>query len=109
MALTSGTKLGPYEIQSPLGAAGMGEVYRARDTRLDRMVAIKVITELKRLDVKARKRLLKEARSASKNRALPPLGGVRKSAKVRMKTISARRRKQIARNAAKGTMGQKEA
>ena len=43
MALTSGTKLGPYEIQSPLGAGGMGEVYRARDTKLDRDVAIKVL------------------------------------------------------------------
>ena len=43
MALTSGTKLGPYEIQSLLGAGGMGEVYRARDTRLDREVAIKVL------------------------------------------------------------------
>jgi serine/threonine protein kinase len=43
MALTSGTKLGPYEIQSPLGAGGMGEVYRARDTRLDRVVAIKIL------------------------------------------------------------------
>jgi serine/threonine protein kinase len=43
MALTSGTKLGPYEIQSPLGAGGMGEVYRARDTRLERTVAIKVL------------------------------------------------------------------
>jgi len=41
--LNAGTKLGPYEIQSPLGAGGMGEVYRARDTRLDRTVAIKIL------------------------------------------------------------------
>ena len=45
MALTSGTKLGPYEIQSSIGAGGMGEVYRARDTRLAREVAIKVLPE----------------------------------------------------------------
>jgi Tol biopolymer transport system component len=43
MALTSGTKLGPYEIQSPLGAGGMGEVYRAHDSRLNRDVAIKIL------------------------------------------------------------------
>src|SRR6202162_1342556 len=43
MALSPGTKLGPYEIQSPLGAGGMGEVYRARDTRLNRTVAVKIL------------------------------------------------------------------
>ena len=42
MSLNVGDRLGPYEIQSPLGAGGMGEVYKATDTRLDRTVAIKV-------------------------------------------------------------------
>ena len=45
MPLTSGTTLGPYEILSPIGAGGMGEAYKARDTRLDRTVAIKVLPE----------------------------------------------------------------
>jgi serine/threonine protein kinase len=45
MPLTSGSSLGPMEIQAPLGAGGMGEVYKARDTRLDRTVAIKVLPD----------------------------------------------------------------
>ena len=45
MPLLSGTKLGVYEILDPIGAGGMGEVYRARDTKLDRDVAIKVLPE----------------------------------------------------------------
>src|ERR1700683_5594710 len=62
MALTSGTKLGPYEIQSPLGAGGMGEVYRARDTRLDRTVAIKVLPSHLSADPELKLRFDREAK-----------------------------------------------
>jgi serine/threonine protein kinase len=54
MTLTAGSKLGPFEVLSPIGAGGMGEVYRARDTRLDRMVAIKVLPALAREDPERR-------------------------------------------------------
>ncbi len=65
MALTSGTKLGPYEIQSPLGAGGMGEVYRARDTRLDRTVAIKILPRHLADDPQAKQRFEREAKTIS--------------------------------------------
>ena len=63
MALTSGTRLGPYEIQSPLGQGGMGEVYKARDTRLDRTVAIKVLPEALASDPTFRERFDREAKA----------------------------------------------
>ena len=65
MSLTSGTKLGPYEIQSPLGAGGMGEVYRARDTRLERTVAIKILPESLSSDRERLERFQEEARILS--------------------------------------------
>jgi serine/threonine protein kinase len=63
--LVSGTRLGPYEIQSLLGTGGMGEVYRARDTRLDRIVAIKVIPAVLSSDSISRQRFQREARAIS--------------------------------------------
>jgi eukaryotic-like serine/threonine-protein kinase len=65
MALTPGTKLGPYEIESPLGAGGMGEVYRARDTRLNRVVAIKILPQHLSDNPVAKERFDREARSIS--------------------------------------------
>src|ERR1700727_2391566 len=65
MAQSSGTRLGPYEIESPLGAGGMGEVYRARDTRLDRTVAIKVLPHHLSSNSDLRQRFEREARAIS--------------------------------------------
>jgi Tol biopolymer transport system component/predicted Ser/Thr protein kinase len=65
MALTSGTKLGPYEIQSALGAGGMGEVYRARDARLERTVAVKVLPVHLSDNLGAKQRFEREARAIS--------------------------------------------
>jgi len=66
MGLTSGTKLGPYEIVAPLGAGGMGEVYRARDLRLDREVALKVLPAHLSSDASLKQRLEREAKAISK-------------------------------------------
>ena len=65
MALNSGTKLGPYEIQSPLGAGGMGEVYRAKDLRLERTVAIKILPSHMSDNADAKQRFDREARTIS--------------------------------------------
>jgi serine/threonine protein kinase len=65
MALTPGTKLGPYEIVSPLGAGGMGEVYRARDTRLGRDVAVKILPKEMSADATRKQRFEREAKTIS--------------------------------------------
>jgi serine/threonine protein kinase len=64
MSLSVGTRLGPYEIVAPLGAGGMGEVYKARDTRLDRTVAIKILP-VALADPLFRERFDREARAIS--------------------------------------------
>ena len=61
MSLTPGTRLGPYEIVAPIGAGGMGEVYRAKDTKLNRDVAIKVLPESFALDADRAARFTREA------------------------------------------------
>src|SRR5438128_8536389 len=63
MALSAGTKLGPYDIVAPLGAGGMGEVYRARDTRLNRDVAIKILPEAFAADPERLARFTREAQT----------------------------------------------
>jgi serine/threonine-protein kinase len=65
VSLPSGARLGPYEIQSAIGAGGMGEVYKARDTRLDRTVAIKILPEALAADSQFRDRFDREARAIS--------------------------------------------
>ncbi|MCK4373320.1 MAG: serine/threonine protein kinase, partial [candidate division Zixibacteria bacterium] len=65
MTLEKGQRLGPYEIEKPLGAGGMGEVYKARDTRLDRVVAIKVIPSRSAMNADMRARFEREAKTIS--------------------------------------------
>jgi Tol biopolymer transport system component len=65
MSLSAGSRLGPYEIVSPLGAGGMGEVYKARDTRLERTVAVKVLSSHLSASPESRQRFEREARTIS--------------------------------------------
>jgi Tol biopolymer transport system component len=66
MTLAAGARLGPYEILAPLGAGGMGEVYRARDTRLERTVAVKVLSAAMSSSPEVRQRFEREAKTISK-------------------------------------------
>src|SRR4026209_2104328 len=65
MSLNPGTQLGPYETQAAIGAGGMGEVYKARDTRLDRIVALKILPASMAADPQFRERFEREAKSIS--------------------------------------------
>src|SRR5713226_4640497 len=65
MPLSAGTRLGPYEIVAPLGVGGMGEVYRAKDTRLERVVALKVLPDGGTASPQTLERFQREARAAS--------------------------------------------
>jgi serine/threonine protein kinase len=65
MHLGAGTRLGPYEIEALVGAGGMGEVYRARDTRLDRTVALKILSPVLAAHPDLRERFEREARTIS--------------------------------------------
>ena len=65
MSLAPGSRLGAYEVLSALGAGGMGEVFRARDTRLGREVAIKVLPADRLADAQRRRRFVKEAQALS--------------------------------------------
>ena len=65
MPLENGRQLGPYQIEAPLGAGGMGEVYKATDTRLDRTVVIKVLPEHVAADPDLKQRFEREAKTIS--------------------------------------------
>ncbi|HMC32600.1 MAG TPA: serine/threonine-protein kinase, partial [Candidatus Angelobacter sp.] len=65
MPISSGTRLGPYEVVSAVGAGGMGEVYRARDTRLERTVALKVLSSQVIATTALKERFAREARAIS--------------------------------------------
>ena len=87
MTLVSGTYLGPYEILAPLGAGGMGEVYRARDTRLGRDVAVKVLSSSLSTDGDRLRRFEQEACAAGALNQLFRFGAISAGADKRQRKI----------------------
>ena len=88
MTLAAGSRLGPYEIVAPLGAGGMGEVYKARDTRLDRTVAIKVLPPQLAADPQFRERFEREARDDLAAQPSAHLRALRRRARGRQSSSS---------------------
>jgi eukaryotic-like serine/threonine-protein kinase len=82
MALTPGARLGPYEILAAIGAGGMGEVYRARDTRLDRIVAIKVLPVHLADRPELRERFEREDRKSRCCREAVPTGAYSRNGRI---------------------------
>jgi len=91
MSLAIGTRLGPYEIGAPLGAGGMGEVYRAMDTTLDRQVAIKVLPEAFAHDLERLARFEREAKTlaALNHPNIAQIYGLEKGSKEAGRYVSA--------------------
>jgi serine/threonine protein kinase len=95
MSLSAGTRLGPYEITGPLGAGGMGEVYRARDSRLNRDVAIKTLPAAFFDDANRMARLQREAQvlASLKTRFRTPLSRIHAATETRCPQMSSDVRK----------------
>ena len=93
MPVSAGTRLGPYEILSSIGAGGMGEVYKARDTRLERTVAIKILPTHLSSNTQARERFDREAKAVSNLSHLHicPLYDVSRTARIRADSSTAER------------------
>src|SRR5438128_5463480 len=111
MALSAGTKLGPYDIVAPLGAGGMGEVYRARDTRLNRDVAIKILPEAFAADPERLARFTREAQTlaALNHPNIAHIHGLEESGGIRALVMELVEGEDLAQRIARGAMPLDEA
>src|SRR5512145_597 len=111
MPLSAGTRVGPYEILSALGAGGMGEVYRARDTKLDRAVAIKILPEAFAVDTERIARFQREAKTlASLNHPnIAHIHGLEESAGIRALVMELVEGEDLAQRIARGAIPVAEA